>query len=196
MWVLAIIVVASAHADAKAKEYRVDQTLFQLPESVVDYYDRKGQSVLSLVFSLPDVVPLGPYSEDPAKHAPAKVVYAAIKKSSKIPLNIFEDRLEAEGMLRLTPYDCDLQQIDPTLIIGSDQKGENPGAREFIGMLDGQRVVIYCGGFRHSELLPRCKYDYAAPRYLVRLDIPYTFLCSWRKIMSKAVYYASSHEVK
>ena len=158
------------------------------------YYDTKGHGALSLYFLLPEVIPIEPFSIGLIReNSPAQVADVAILASGP-NFEGYLNRLEAAGKLRTSDYGFGLGELSAETVPGNTAGDLNPRARQFLGVVDGQRVLISCMDYHVGGLFLRCQYTFSLSDYAVRLDIPVTFLPEWRTILDALIRYAASQE--
>jgi hypothetical protein len=182
-------------SDEEIVRLRINNTIFRIPQRYVGYYDTKDHSVLNLHFLLPAVTPVEPFTIGATQeHNPRQVADVGILASKWPNFDRYLDRLAAEGKLSGTDYRFGLRELAPSTIPGPTQNEPNPDAREFYGVADGQRVLIYCSGYREGGLLMRCAYTFSLHDYALSIDIPESFLPGWRDILEALIAFAISHE--
>lgn len=175
--------------------FKINNTIFRIPQRYVGYYAEKCQCSLALHFLLPDVTPIEPFSiNTPGGPKNDHAAHVGILGPYDISMEPYLERLAAQGKLQTTNYGYDLQELPPETVPGPGQTGPAPTARGFLGVVDGRRVVIFCSDYRVGGVFLRCHYDFLLSDYTLHVDFPEAFLPEWRNILSALIRYASSHE--
>lgn len=169
---------------------------FRIPKRYVGYYDAQQHSVLSLHFSLPDVIPIEPFAIGAVGGYKA-VEVADAGVLSIVPGNYsYIDRLKAQGKLAAKNYGFGLRALTVPLFSSSVQQAKDLGVRDFLGKVQGKEVFIHCSGLNDANVLQSCEYTISFQDYSLQIDIPFSYLPEWRGVLSDVASYLQSHEVK